>query len=1529
MNQSTLQQSTALNSSVAQSHISKIMNKTFLLSEHDSQMREVLQISYKDQHQSFKNEISMIQGAKDSITSGVYLSNIQKERADQFDVVLAQRKFLWKQEEQLYQQIDDLKKTNKRFQDSVSHYGVRNHNLETEVKQKYDQIQTKLNSVREERKQLLKNFEQIQQNQITSRSKLSNVGQQVLDNPQYRSMMDFINQQEKKVQAMKIEYNDPASNQIIPFDKKLQQMAENTFEKQARFLYQGTKFEGNDQQKLAALSTLRNKIEQYIDDRGLQGVILDMPFKLNMTKEQESAHKVEYNQTLAEIDKIRKDYIQSGGTDPNFLISVNNLERYYKNNHPIGRQEMPDKLNMNLEERGPITQNPIYQYLPQTFQKEILELENQVQIQREADRRNPNLNKELLRNPVDVDDSSKADEMMLENLRQQEISIMLADHMTEENKRKYDEIQKLKEIYEKRFLEKKVQEQLDLKQVEEDVLNFKGRPQDKLNYLQYLQGQIGTMPLHYDPDGGFIVRLDFVNKLPIVYEHVKISYGLFIRNLDEPHTTMTTQSHECTQENIFQKKCIIQERFVERNHEIYKDTYLYLILWCYNQDYGNGAAPNQVGWTLHKVFDEENLISGCFLLPFYNASFTYDLHKQVEIQEIKLGLRISMPGDAVLDMDTKIINIVDYKLQPLHQKQQDVIDLEKQFKFKEYRVFPIPKELLYMQCNNPSLWKSELPPNVYKLMDFGFLNEQQAAVKQQQQEYNERQQNRLNRPNRRIFGKQGTALRGQTDKKRTMLTFKQRLALKKGTTTPNTNKSKSRDKELSQRPDSKADTSRQKIQEGRSTQRIQEKEKSTIMSTKPRKIIFKLRSLSQLHAGSITSFYMKLALFQNIKLIEDDSKNMCVFNKELEPDEKGDNYFNYTETFTFDLNLTNYFQEQNQEDILNTYLFIAIFKDKIDLFGWHALQVFDFTDDQYKIRSGIYSENLYGPPGQAPPFNLNRTKRTNNQINFIIMQDDDRVLQLPTYDNYKLDQKLLTEEDREQKKKLYSVANPKWNTQIRLDITLLKNFSQKEDFIMKTFVLERENIIIDVLDRQCIRHDNIELFEGQGKGEMIVNHTIILRIGTRYLIDTFTLTYKKLAYLFNFIHKNDIIGSCQMNLFTSSGTLNVGQQSVFVHDLDGSGKIGKKTNRQMYFFIQEENLNLNDIEETPKYAQHIKDKQQNLQFDQSKGLVIQIDSLTDYVNQKPVDFTIQIYNGNEPAIDEDGIICAYTSSKKYQPAANQSVLINGFAYFKLPLTQLLHKKVDLDKFYVFISFQDLGWISFQLFLNGQLNSSEFVGKLFQGEVPAPPVDYTAIKKINTKISYSVRFDYKPNQEYNDDEIQESRPQIHKSGTSKFQQSIPSEQVAKIASRRTVNSTEQTDKLLIVLININGFLDQAVLAVKGLLMMDSKPLLDRNNQTCSFKTDKVNNVQKVAFFNNMKFAFLLDTTSLNMESYLFLSVLDESEIVIAWFGRRLVSSVGKVVRGQQFEYLFAPPLMRPPLDKSKITALQQSIQFEIK
>lgn len=37
------------------------------------------------------------------------------------------------------------------------------------------------------------------------------------------------------------------------------------------------------------------------------------------------------------------------------------------------------------------------------------------------------------------------------------------------------------------------------------------------------------------------------------------------------------------------------------------------------------------------------------------------------------------------------------------------------------------------------------------------------------------------------------------------------------------------------------------------------------------------------------------------------------------------------------MNLNEFFEDEEPEDILNTYLFIAIFKDTTTLFGWKAL----------------------------------------------------------------------------------------------------------------------------------------------------------------------------------------------------------------------------------------------------------------------------------------------------------------------------------------------------------------------------------------------------------------------------------------------------------------------------------------------------------------------------------------------------------------------------------------------------------------
>lgn len=64
-----------------------------------------------------------------------------------------------------------------------------------------------------------------------------------------------------------------------------------------------------------------------------------------------------------------------------------------------------------------------------------------------------------------------------------------------------------------------------------------------------------------------------------------------------------------------------------------------------------------------------------------------------------------------------------------------------------------------------------------------------------------------------------------------------------------------------------------------------------------------------------------------------------------------------------------------------------------------------------------------------------------------------------------MDHKLQTEEDEQKRKKIYSVANPKWNTQIKIDLNSVKNFKDKVNFIMKLVVVNGDEVIIDAIER--------------------------------------------------------------------------------------------------------------------------------------------------------------------------------------------------------------------------------------------------------------------------------------------------------------------------------------------------------------------------------------------------------------------------------------------------------------------------------
>ena len=97
-------------------------------------------------------------------------------------------------------------------------------------------------------------------------------------------------------------------------------------------------------------------------------------------------------------------------------------------------------------------------------------------------------------------------------------------------------------------------------------------------------------------------------------------------------------------------------------------------------------------------------------------------------------------------------------------------------------------------------------------------------------------------------------------------------------------------------------------------------------------------------------------------------------------------------------------------------------------------------------------------------------------MSFIIIQSDEREASLEEIDNYQ--KKTKVEIVEEQKKKLYAIENPKWQSQIRIDMTTLRNFESKNNcflfninltVLLRLALLNENELLIDVIKRPCLR----------------------------------------------------------------------------------------------------------------------------------------------------------------------------------------------------------------------------------------------------------------------------------------------------------------------------------------------------------------------------------------------------------------------------------------------------------------------------
>lgn len=134
------------------------------------------------------------------------------------------------------------------------------------------------------------------------------------------------------------------------------------------------------------------------------------------------------------------------------------------------------------------------------------------------------------------------------------------------------------------------------------------------------------MPHLYNPKEGFILRFDFLNQLPIVFEKARVNYGIF-RKGDKVFAYRMSREGLAQRESNRTNKCILMHKEILKEIQSFPDTFIYLELWGFESDIkGNSKAPYVLGWSAIELFDVYSQIRlGKWKLPLYSKSNDYNM----------------------------------------------------------------------------------------------------------------------------------------------------------------------------------------------------------------------------------------------------------------------------------------------------------------------------------------------------------------------------------------------------------------------------------------------------------------------------------------------------------------------------------------------------------------------------------------------------------------------------------------------------------------------------------------------------------------------------------------------------------------------------------------------------------------------------------------------------------------------------------------------------------------------------------------
>ncbi|KAL4494611.1 hypothetical protein ABPG72_004513 [Tetrahymena utriculariae] len=1206
------------------------------------------------------------------------------------------------------------------------------------------------------------------------------------------------------------------------------------FNKEVKYLMDTNKYAPSTEEKYQKLKLIRENLEKLGAEKGLNLSKVKLQF-IEETPESIS----EYQQTLRDIENLRMDYVQSGGTDPEFLLNLQNLEQFYKQTrfNPINRdilrqqqglpvsnvdppgfyynstvnganqlinssqlynqpaamqnssfiqgrpfvgvqpqvamnQSLGDIQDFNKDEQS-ITNHPIYEYLPESFKKQVVEMEQ----------KNKNMKYDLssvhippvfdipssLVDPSALKKSSVGgetdygtEEQMLNYVRGQEAELLLNMSRLNPNQVEYSakhsqflQVQQIKSSLERSILDKKVKSSLKgvNQSMNQSVLGnvsiVNGGTSEPSMNLAHLS-RASTM---YSPNEGFMLRFDWIGSLPINYAKIKVNFGIF-RKGDNFFPYRDSNLFQTEQETYRSNKCIMLQKEVIRDVQPFPDTVLYIEFWGF-QSAGEGilTKPEVIGWSMHEIFDYNgNIIPGKFRLPFYSKVFQPNQifgEGLPYMSNSALFIRVCLPMDPYFDVDSTILLQNEYRVQDLHQRKKKILKLDENSQYIPdisnrylYGGYPMNesniqqaapyKNVSYPDGNQSSLQnqdQSTMAPNISK---------PSIVVKDENQKVSDFSQ----------FGPQNLANTSQqnilipnqptTNNSSQMPKSSFQIKSPQGSSAPIK-------RNLSIAPSNFSDSNKYP-----SNTSIEVPGTTKLDPAKSLRIkLLKLQNVKT----EISSIQIRSVIFQRNEILLTKNKNPSADNVKLDKLQVNKSQeLQMNVQMDQDIDWKDLLQKYSKRDLEKILFYCAIFKSVIgkedELLGWLVWPIFKIENDYKMVNAGIFTTNIFKKPAQKPPFEEKKEKAE------ILMQFEIEAVGAQGGDTKNFQslasskQINLGEEDSDQLSQFNAQSTkvielPKYDNQKKLVIdlhSLSKYLLTKNDLQYKIEVVKDSQPIVDENGHKCIEQQDIRILD-KGREKWKFGSEQKFEIGQINLINNFSDNSHSIGFIIISVltkAKGDLIGLVKVPLFqNNSAVLNEGRNKTELI------KIEKNGTEKPQKYILDYTINYLNIDEVNQKV-----------YDPNKGIRVKLHEITNYREKYYLTYEFYVMIGKEKLKNNFGQPCEVLGQDFIASDEKlKNVVIDENLYVPLDLEKVQNfNRQDLDEIYILfeilidksnkgtIDSEELfAWYAHPLFIDSKPNLGRFNVQLYKlpKELDVQPINPLKMKKMLVKLDYEI------------------------------------------------------------------------------------------------------------------------------------------------------------------------------------------------